>query len=59
MKPIEEKHSQQISVWVKPGMKRTLIDVSEQTGMPVAQLVRGLMKIIYIAKDELKANEMH
>ena len=52
MKPIEEKHSQQISVWVKPGMKRTLIDVSEQTGKPVAQLVRGLMKIVCIAKGE-------
>jgi len=55
MKPIEEKHSQPITVWMKPGMKRALVGISEKTGLAVAELVRNSLREIRVPKE--KANE--
>ena len=57
MKPIYEKQSQPITVRVKPGMKRALVDISEKTGKPVTELLRSSMKTIYISKDGMKREE--
>ena len=46
MKPIEEKRSEPITVWVRPEMKTDILAVSEKTGLPVAVLVRGLLTLI-------------
>jgi len=59
MKPIEEKHSQPITVRVTPKMKAALVEISKETGKPVTELVRGSLKTIHISKDELKREDMH
>jgi len=50
MKPKEQKHSQPITVRVKPGMKAALVEISKQTGKPVTELVRNSMREIRILK---------
>jgi len=59
MKRIEEKHSQPITVRVRPGTKRALVDISAKTGLPVTELVRGSLREIRIPKDGLKRERSH
>jgi hypothetical protein len=59
MKPIEEKHSKPITVWVTPGMKRALEDIAHQTGLPVTEIVRNSLNTIRIPKDGLKREDRH
>jgi len=59
MKPIEEKNSQPISVRVKPEMKRALVDISKQTGLPVTEIIRNSLNTIHISKDGMKREDMH
>jgi len=57
MKPIEEKRSQPITVRVRPGMKRALVDISEKTGLPVTEIIRGSLCEIRIPKNGMKTYE--
>lgn len=51
MKPKEKRNSQPITVRVTPGMKTALSEISEKTGKPVTELVRGSLKTIHVTKD--------
>jgi len=59
MKPIEEKRSQPITVWVTPGMKRALVDISEQANKPVTEIIRNSLNTIHISKDGMKREDKH
>lgn len=59
MKPIEQKHSQPITVRVTPGMKTALIGIANQTGLPVTEIVRNSLTTIRIPKDGMKPIEKH
>jgi len=57
MKPKDQKHSQPITVRVKPGMKAALVEISKQTGKPVTELIRNSIHTIAIPKDGMKKRE--
>ena len=59
MKPIEEKHSQPITVRVTPGMKRALVDIAKQANKPVTEIVRNSLKTIHISKDGTITHDKH
>ena len=59
MKPINQKHSQAITVRVRPGMKTALVDISEKTGLAVTEIIRGSLHEIRIPKDGLKREDKH
>jgi len=57
MKPIDQRNSQPITVRVKPGMKRALVEISEKTGLPVTEIIRNSIHTIAIPKDGLNKRE--
>jgi hypothetical protein len=57
MKRHDEKRSESITVWVRPGVKAALSEISAKTGKPVTELVRGSLKTIHVTKDGLKRHE--
>jgi len=59
MKTIEEKHSQPITVRVRPGVKDALVEISEKTNVSISALVRESIKTITLPKDALKLEDMH
>jgi len=59
MKPKEQKHSQPITVRLKPEMKTALVGIAEKTGLPVTEIVRNSLTTIRIPKDGMKPNDKH
>lgn len=56
MKPIEEKHSQPITVRVRPEMKMALVGIAEKTGLPITEIIRNSLHEIRIVKKPNETN---